>query len=102
MNVEVLRPKGAGWQLRLHEKSGKHHVMPRHHSMAEALRAYIDDADHTCRNWTSETDGSAQIGHHDRAGNSSISWNSAHPTRGCSVKDLKLTGSEGLLYCFAQ
>jgi site-specific recombinase XerD len=44
MKVEDLRPKGAGWQLRLHEKGGKHHVMPCHHSLAEALRAYIDAA----------------------------------------------------------
>ena len=40
----ILRPKGAGWQLRLHEKGGKHHVMPCHHALAEALRAYIDAA----------------------------------------------------------
>jgi site-specific recombinase XerD len=40
MKVEDLRPKGAGWELRLHEKGGKHHVMPCHHSLAEALRAY--------------------------------------------------------------
>jgi site-specific recombinase XerD len=44
MKVEDLRPKGAGWQLRLHEKGGKHHVMPCHHALAEALRAYIDVA----------------------------------------------------------
>jgi integrase len=42
MKVEDLVPKGAGWQLRLHEKGGKHHVMPCHHALAEALRAYID------------------------------------------------------------
>ena len=41
MRVEDLRPKGAGWQLRLHEKGGKHHQMPCHHSLAEALHAYI-------------------------------------------------------------
>jgi len=41
MKVEDLRPKGAGWQLRLHEKGGKHHQMPCHHSLAEALHAYI-------------------------------------------------------------
>src|SRR3979411_2189505 len=28
MKVEDLRPKGAGWELRLHEKGGKHHEMP--------------------------------------------------------------------------
>src|SRR5271168_4485712 len=44
MKVEDLRPQGAGWVLRLHEKGGKHHTMPCHHSLAEALRAYIDAA----------------------------------------------------------
>ncbi|MGH7119531.1 MAG: tyrosine-type recombinase/integrase [Acetobacteraceae bacterium] len=44
MKVEDLRPHGAGWQLRLHEKGGKHHVMPCHHALAEALRAYIEAA----------------------------------------------------------
>ena len=44
MKVQDLRPKGAGWQLRLHEKGGKHHTMPCHHALAEALRAYIDAA----------------------------------------------------------
>ena len=44
MKVEDLRPQGAGWELRLHEKGGKHHVMPCHHALAEALRAYIDAA----------------------------------------------------------
>jgi integrase len=39
-----LRPKGAGWQIRLHEKGGKHHTMPCHHALAEALHAYIDAA----------------------------------------------------------
>jgi site-specific recombinase XerD len=41
MKVEDLRPQGAGWRLRLHEKGGKHHAMPCHHSLAEALHAYI-------------------------------------------------------------
>ena len=44
MKVEDLRPQGAGWQLRLHEKGGKHHTMPCHHALAEALRAYIEAA----------------------------------------------------------
>jgi integrase len=39
-----LRPKGAGWRLRLHEKAGKHHEMPCHHALAEELRVYIDAA----------------------------------------------------------
>jgi len=44
MKVEDLRPKGAGWQIQLHEKGGKLHTMPCHHALAEALRAYIDAA----------------------------------------------------------
>ncbi len=44
MKVEDLRPQGAGWVLRLHEKGGKHHTMPCHHALAEALRAYIETA----------------------------------------------------------
>lgn len=44
MKVEDLRSKGAAWELRLHEKGGKHHVMPCHHALAEAFRAYIEAA----------------------------------------------------------
>jgi site-specific recombinase XerD len=44
MKVEDLRPKGAGWQIQLHEKGGKQHVMPCHHALAEELCAYIDAA----------------------------------------------------------
>jgi len=44
MKVEDLRPKGAGWQIRLHEKGGKQHTMPCHHQLAEALHAYMDTA----------------------------------------------------------
>jgi site-specific recombinase XerD len=39
MKVEDLRPRGAGWTVRLHEKGGKQHAMPCHHSLAEALHA---------------------------------------------------------------
>jgi integrase len=41
MKVEDLRPRGAGWTIRLHEKGGKQHAMPCHHALAEALHAYI-------------------------------------------------------------
>jgi hypothetical protein len=44
MRAEDLRPKGAGWEFRLHEKGGKHHVMPCQHPLGDALRAYIDTA----------------------------------------------------------
>ena len=42
MKVEDLRPRGAGWTIRLHEKGGKQHSIPCHRALAEALRAYID------------------------------------------------------------
>src|SRR6201993_538224 len=41
MKVEDLRPRGSAWTIRLHEKGGKEHAMPCHHSLAEALHAYI-------------------------------------------------------------
>lgn len=64
-------------------------------------RAYTDTADHTCNNWTSAADGTAQLGHFDRTGGGNTSWNSAHPSRGCSQENLVSTGGAGLLYCFA-
>jgi hypothetical protein len=63
--------------------------------------AYADGADHTCGNWTSETTGTAQLGHSDRSGGGNTSWNSAHPSRGCSQENLVSTGGAGLFYCFA-
>jgi hypothetical protein len=64
-------------------------------------RAYTDGMDHTCSNWTSETTGTAQLGHFDRSGGNNTSWNSAHPSRGCSQDNLVSTGGAGLFYCFA-
>jgi site-specific recombinase XerD len=40
MKVEDLRPRGAGWTVRLHEKGGKQHSMPCRHALAEALRLH--------------------------------------------------------------
>jgi hypothetical protein len=64
--------------------------------------AYDDGKDHTCNNWTSSTTGTAQLGHHDRTGGGSTSWNSTHASRGCSQENLISTGGNGYLYCFAQ
>jgi hypothetical protein len=66
-------------------------------------RAYDNQYDRTCRNWTySGPEGSAQIGHSDRdTVGLSISWNSAHQTTGCTPTNLKATGGDGLFYCFA-
>lgn len=68
--------------------------------------AVATTTDTTCGNWTSSDVGSAYVGHHDRIGiNDSApmkSWNSSHPTRGCSVEAFKTTGGAGLYYCFAK
>jgi hypothetical protein len=71
--------------------------------------AFATADDRTCKNWTSSTQGSAMLGHADRIGlrddEASRSWNSSHPSRGpdggCSQADLRSTGGDGLLYCFA-
>jgi hypothetical protein len=62
-------------------------------------------AEQTCEDWTSSGEGSAMVGHHDRMGldesAAAKSWNSSHPSRGCSLEALQSTGGDGLLYCFA-
>jgi hypothetical protein len=62
--------------------------------------------DMTCGNWTKGgTEGSAMVGHHDRSGPSdaswATSWNSSHPTSGCTQENLRSTGGDALFYCFA-
>ena len=66
-------------------------------------RAVAGDMDTTCSNYTSNADGrgSVLMGHHDRNGGGTTSWNSAHGSRGCSQPNLVATGGGGLLYCFA-
>ena len=72
--------------------------------------AFSGTDDRTCKNWTSSTQGSAMLGHADRTGLTeeppAKSWNTSHPSRGpdggCSQADLKSTGGDGLLYCFAE
>ncbi|HEY8550980.1 MAG TPA: hypothetical protein VIL35_13570 [Vicinamibacterales bacterium] len=65
--------------------------------------AFPAGQDLTCRNWTSSSDGAAQVGHHDRQGGGAnpTSWNSAHASKGCSQEVLRSTGGDGLFYCFA-
>jgi hypothetical protein len=71
--------------------------------------AFAAGEDRTCGNWTKSGQGAAMVGHHDRVGlrddDASKSWNSSHPSRGpdggCSQNDLRSTGGNGLLYCFA-
>jgi hypothetical protein len=67
--------------------------------------AFAAGEDKTCGNWTKNGDGSAMLGHADRTGLTddppAHSWNSSHPSRGCSQDGLKSSGGAGLLYCFA-
>ncbi len=63
-----------------------------------------DTSDRTCKNYTSSAeDGAVQVGHFDRTGgvHTALSWNSAHPSRGCSQPKLVSTGGAGYFYCFA-
>lgn len=84
---------------------GRYHDVNEHDMLTgtqEDGTAYFpDDQDHTCNNWTSSDEGGAQVGHHDRHGGGNTSWNSAHPSRGCSQPALQSTGGAGLFYCFA-
>jgi len=72
-------------------------------------KAFPDDKDMTCKNYSSSTQGTVMVGHNDRRGltddDAAKSWNSSHPSRGpdggCSQADLRSTGGDGLFYCFA-
>jgi hypothetical protein len=99
-----------GKQVSLTEKGGVVNGvgdMPNTHDMLTGSmpdgRAYPAGADKTCSNWTSNATGagSAQLGHSDKQGGNNGSWNSSHPSRGCSAPNLVSTGGAGLFYCFA-
>ena len=64
--------------------------------------AYEAGEDRTCNNWTSDNQGSARVGHHDRSGGGTTSWNSAHNSQGCSLEAFNNTGGAGKFYCFAE
>lgn len=82
---------------------------PNEHDMLTGTRAdgtaFAPQTDTTCRSWTSSTDGSAIVGHHDRVGpmpeNWAKSWNFSHQSAGCSQEALIRTGGSGRFYCFA-
>ena len=82
-------------------------VSPEAHEILTGSRrdgtAFPNNAQRTCNNWTSSGAGSAQVGYADRKGrgDSPNSWNSAHPTSGCSEQTFRESGGAGLFYCFA-
>jgi hypothetical protein len=118
-NVDDLHGAGnkIGKQTALTEKgepiNGRGDTPNRHDVLTGSQpdgRAFAAGEDRTCGNWTkSSGQGAAMVGHHDRQGlrddEPSKSWNSSHPSRGpdggCSQADLRSTGGDGLLYCFA-
>lgn len=75
----------------------------RHDILTGSLPDGTAAVDMTCNNWTSDAEGTAMVGHHDRegGGENGNSWNSAHPSTSCSQEDLRATGGDGLFYCFA-
>jgi hypothetical protein len=74
-------------------------------STTDGRAATDGDKDTTCGNWTKSGEGAAIVGHHDRIGLNeeppAKSWNASHPSRGCSQDNLKASGGDGRLYCFA-
>jgi hypothetical protein len=103
-------PKDRTWEYASqHPNSNRHEMLTG--SQTDG-RAYSDNNDHTCNNWTSSAAGhtqdlrnnpgpAAQIGLSDRNGGGNGSWNSSHGTRGCSQEDLAFSHGVGLFYCFA-
>jgi hypothetical protein len=87
------------------EKPNKHDILTGSRPDGTAFAGAPFLPDMTCGNWTKSGDGSAMTGHHDRAGPINnpwaTSWNSSHPSVGCSQEALVRTGGAGLLYCFA-
>lgn len=82
------------------DEPNEHDILTGSDSRGYALRGNLS-ADLTCSNWTSNDEGSAMLGHHDREAGLNTSWNAAHLSVGCSQEALVQTGGSGLLYCFA-
>lgn len=82
---------------------------PNEHDILTGSRAdgtaFAPQTDTTCKGWTSSSEGSAIVGHHDRIGPLpeawAQSWNFSHQSAGCSPEALVRTGGSGRFYCFA-
>ena len=88
------------------EKPNKHDILTGSRPDGTAHPPSGRFPDLTCGNWKKNTtEGSAMTGHHDRAGPINhpwaTSWNSGHPTIGCTHDLMLKTGGDGLFYCFA-
>lgn len=71
-------------------------------TQADGTAFAADAGDKTCANWTSNSEGTAMLGHHDRSSmqGGTSPWNSSHDSGGCSQPALVQTGGAGRLYCF--
>jgi hypothetical protein len=82
---------------------------PNEHDILTGSRAdgtaFAPQTDTSCKAWTSSSDGSAIVGHHDLSGPTqdswAKSWNFSHQSAGCSQDALVRTGGAGRFYCFA-
>ena len=88
------------------EKPNRHDILTGSRPDGTAFAGTQRFPDMTCGNWTKNTaEGSAMTGHHDRAGPTKdpwgVSWNSAHPTIGCTQALIAKTGGDARIYCFA-
>ena len=104
MKETALDEKGQPVNSRT-EKPNKHDILTGSRPDGTAF-AGAPFSDMTCGNWTkSSKEGAAMVGHFDRAGPINnpwaMSWNSSHPTLGCSQETFPPTGGDGLFYCFA-
>jgi hypothetical protein len=112
---DYKHPRDGDWEyVRTTPYSNRHEVLTG--SQTDG-RAFSEELDYTCDNWTSNGDPdpgqpptglaagpgrpNAQIGFPDRNGGGDGSWNSSHGTRGCSQTSLVRTHGVGKLYCFA-
>jgi hypothetical protein len=76
-----------------------HDILTGSNSLGRAILGAANTT--TCNNWTSNAEGRAMVGHHDRLGGANASWNAVHLSSGCSQEQLVGTGGAGLFYCFA-
>jgi hypothetical protein len=82
------------------DQPNQHDILTGSDSLGRALPGAAQVT--TCNNWTSADDTSRTIvGHHDRLGGASASWNAVHASAGCSQPALVKTGGNGFFYCFA-
>jgi hypothetical protein len=94
LNEKGEEVKGRG------DQPNRHDMLTGSDSMGRLANS--DPAVATCNNWTSSSnDQLTVVGHHDRLGGANASWNSVHPSRGCSQEALISSGGDGLFYCFA-